>query len=163
MACEPGAPAGIAPYTTTVRPEWGDYNGHLRDAFHALIFSYATDAWIEHIGLDAETRTRTHRSIYTLECHFNFLREVKVGETVSVATRVLAADGKRVHLYHAMLRCDGAAPSASGELLAASEQLLLHVDTTGPTSALFAEAVMSRVQAMWRSRLVWCRPLTWAG
>ncbi len=30
-------------YHDTVRAEWVDYNGHLRDAFYMLIFSFATD------------------------------------------------------------------------------------------------------------------------
>ena len=40
-------------YRTTVQEDWVDYNGHLRDAFYLLIFSYATDALMERIGLDA--------------------------------------------------------------------------------------------------------------
>lgn len=38
-------------YRTTVQEDWVDYNGHLRDAFYLLIFSYATDALMERIGL----------------------------------------------------------------------------------------------------------------
>ncbi|PKL97622.1 MAG: 4-hydroxybenzoyl-CoA thioesterase, partial [Gammaproteobacteria bacterium HGW-Gammaproteobacteria-9] len=36
-------------YRTTISTEWVDYNGHLRDAFYLLIFSYATDALMEHL------------------------------------------------------------------------------------------------------------------
>ncbi|MBT2341238.1 MULTISPECIES: thioesterase family protein, partial [Pseudomonas] len=33
----------LTTYQTHIRPEWVDYNGHLRDAYYLLIFSYATD------------------------------------------------------------------------------------------------------------------------
>lgn len=38
-------------YRTPVQEDWVDYNGHLRDAFYLLMFSYATDALMERIGL----------------------------------------------------------------------------------------------------------------
>jgi acyl-CoA thioesterase FadM len=45
----------LTTYTTQVHPDWVDYNGHLRDAFYLLIFSYATDALMDTLGLDSET------------------------------------------------------------------------------------------------------------
>ena len=33
--------------STQIHPDWVDYNGHLRDAFYLLIFSYATDALMD--------------------------------------------------------------------------------------------------------------------
>ena len=41
-------------YRTPVQEDWVDYNGHLRDAYYLLIFSYATDALMERIGGVAE-------------------------------------------------------------------------------------------------------------
>ena len=69
-----------ATYQTRVSPAWVDYNGHLRDAFYLLIFSHATDALMDQLGLDEAGRARTGHTLYTLECHLNFLAEVKEGE-----------------------------------------------------------------------------------
>ena len=44
----------LTTYTTQVQPAWVDYNGHLRDAFYLLIFSYATDALMDILGLDSD-------------------------------------------------------------------------------------------------------------
>lgn len=132
----------------TVRAEWCDYNGHLRDAFYALIFSHATDALMDHIGLDAAGRAQSGHSIYTLECHLNFLREVKAGDEVQVSTLLLGADRKRLHIYHSMSLRGELAETVENGPVAASEQMLLHVDTRGPKSAVFAPEVMARVQAM---------------
>ena len=117
-------------YQTSVLAEWVDYNGHLRDAFYLLIFSYATDAFMTRIGVDPQ---RDEHSLFTLECHLNYLHEVKLGAGVQVRTRVLAHDRKRVQVYHT-LHLHGV-----DEVLAASEQMLLHVDLRGPKSALFGE------------------------
>ncbi|BCF99395.1 4-hydroxybenzoyl-CoA thioesterase [Paraburkholderia sp. PGU19] len=134
--------AELPAYHDVVRAEWVDYNGHLRDAFYMLIFSFATDALIEQIGLDDAVRKARGRSIYTLEAHIHYLHEIKEGARVRVEMRVLAHDAKRMHLYLEMFADDGT------EAVAAGEQMLLHVDTSGPRSAVFDSDVEARVRAL---------------
>lgn len=129
-------------YSTPVLEDWVDYNGHLRDAYYLLIFSYATDAFMERIGLDSAGRAASGHSLFTLECHLNYLREVKLGIPVEVHSQVIGHDRKRVHLYHE-LRVQGQA-----ELLAASEQMLLHVDLAGPRSAPFSDSSAQALAAI---------------
>ncbi|MEW9681045.1 thioesterase family protein [Pseudomonas sp. TE50-2] len=119
-------------YRTAVLPDWVDYNGHLRDAYYLLIFSYATDALMERIGLDADARGQSGHSLFTLEAHINYLHEVKLDTEVWVQTQIIGFDRKRLHLYHTLHR-DG-----SDVALAASEQMLLHVNLAGPTSTPFS-------------------------
>ncbi|HZE04173.1 MAG TPA: 3-hydroxyacyl-CoA dehydrogenase NAD-binding domain-containing protein, partial [Solirubrobacteraceae bacterium] len=59
-----------------VEPEWIDYNGHLRDAYYVLIASLAVDALMERIGIDARYREESHCTLYTLEMHIHYLREI---------------------------------------------------------------------------------------
>lgn len=120
-------------YRTQVLEDWVDYNGHLRDAFYLLIFSYATDALMERIGLDAESRGQSGNSLFTLEAHINYLHEVKLGTEVWVQTHIVGFDRKRLHVYHSLHR------AGFGDPLAASEQMLLHVDLAGPKSAPFSQ------------------------
>jgi acyl-CoA thioester hydrolase len=129
-------------YRNTVRAEWVDYNGHLRDAFYMLIFSFATDELIDQIGLPDAVRRARGRSIYTLEAHINYLHAIKEGAQVSVEMRLLAHDAKRLHLYLEMFADGGAEP------VAASEQMLLHVDTSGPRSVAFDDDVSGHVHAL---------------
>lgn len=129
-------------YRDIVRREWVDYNGHLRDAFYMLLFSYASDALLDAIGLDDVQRTARNRSVYTLEAHINYLREVKEGASVRVAVGVLAHDLKRLHVSFEMFAGDRSDPVAAGE------QMLLHVDTLGPRAAPFDEDVLERVRAL---------------
>ncbi|MEM5329713.1 thioesterase family protein [Paraburkholderia sp. JHI2823] len=129
-------------YHDTVRAEWVDYNGHLRDAFYMLIYSYATDALLDAIGLDAAQRDARGRSMYTLEAHLNYLHEIKEGAQVRVEVRVIEHDAKRARLYLEMYAGERAEP------VSASEQLLLHVDRSGPRAAAFDPDVLTRVAAL---------------
>lgn len=129
-------------YRDTVRMEWVDYNGHLRDASYMLIFSLATDALIERIGLPAAVREARSRSIYTLEAHINYLRETREGAEVRVDMRVLGHDAKRLHLYLEMFADSRPEPAA------ACEQMLAHVDTRVPHSVPFDDDVAGQVHAL---------------
>ncbi|TCP77091.1 acyl-CoA thioester hydrolase [Pseudomonas putida] len=129
-------------YRTPIQKDWVDYNGHLRDAYYLLIFSYATDGLMERIGLDADSRGQSGNSLFTLEAHINYLHEVKLGTEVWVQTQIIGFDRKRLHLYHTLHR------AGFEDALAASEQILLHVDLAGPKSVPFGEISNSRLQSM---------------
>jgi len=137
--------APLSTYRSAVLPEWVDYNGHLRDAYYLLLFSLATDALMDQLGLDEAGRAATGHSLYTLECHLNFVQEVKLGQLVEVRTQILGHDSKRLHLNHSLHLLDEA------PLLAASEQMLLNVATAAARATPFAEPVLSRVEALARA------------
>ncbi|WJS86804.1 carnitine 3-dehydrogenase [Paracoccus sp. TOH] len=100
---------------------WVDYNGHMTEFRYLQVLGDATDAFLIHIGLDADYRAQG-RSAYTVETHIRHLAEVKAGEPLTVETRLLGHDAKRFRLHHAILRADGS-EAATGE------HMLLHVDT----------------------------------
>ncbi|HEX2791050.1 MAG TPA: thioesterase family protein [Steroidobacteraceae bacterium] len=108
-------------YRTAIEASWIDYNGHLRDAYYALILSYATDALMDRLGLDAAYRAATGNTLYTLEMHIHYLREVHHSDQVTVGVQLLAADHKRVHAGF-----DIGCESKAG-LAATAEIMLLHV------------------------------------
>ena len=136
--------APLSTYRSAVLPELVDYNGHLRDAYYLLLFSLATDALMDQLGLDEAGRAATGHSLYTLECHLNFVQEVKLGQQVEVRTQILGHDTKRLHLNHSLHLLGEA------RLLAASEQLLLNVSTALGRAAPFAETVHGKVAALAR-------------
>ena len=69
-------PLPLVCFEGVVLPEWVDYNGHLRDAFYSLLFSYGVDGLMDRIGLDAAGREALSHSLFTLEAHIHYLREV---------------------------------------------------------------------------------------
>ena len=132
----------LTTYQTRVISDWVDYNGHLRDAFYLLIFSYATDALMDRLGLDSDSREASGHSLFTLELHLNYLHEVKLDTEVEVHTQIIGHDSKRLHLYHSLHRV------GDPQELAGNEQMLLHVDLAGPRSAPFTAATLERLQGI---------------
>lgn len=124
-----------------VLKEWTDYNGHLRDANYLLIVSLAGDALLDLLGLDAASRQASGYSMFTLECHLNYLSELKAEDEAEVRWQLLGADQKRLHLYFSLHKQGDPDPAA------VAEQMWLNVDMTGPKSAPFTDAVLHQVEA----------------
>ena len=125
-------------YETVVHPDWVDYNGHLTEARYLHIFAEATDAFLRHVGLDADYLAGGH-SAYTVETHLRHLREAAALEPLEVRTQVLGADEKRLHLFHVMSHV------RTGDTLATAEHLLLHVDTAAGRASPWVEPLAGRV------------------
>jgi len=113
--------AGIPIYRTAIQPEWIDFNGHLRDAYYALIVSLAIDALMDRVGIDADYRARAGGTLYTLESHLHYLREIKGKDTVAVTVRIAGHDHKRIHAAFELGRAGDAAVAATAEVM------LMHV------------------------------------
>lgn len=109
--------SGQAIYRTPIAPEWIDYNGHVRDAYYGLIASYALDAMMDQLGMDAAYREQSNCSLYTVETHTHFLREINATDNVEVRARILGADDVRLHAALELV-CDGKdKPSATCEVM----------------------------------------------
>lgn len=109
----------MAEYRDRVRPEWIDYNGHLSEPYYVLVFGDATTALMDIVGLGPGYRERTGASLYTVEAHVRYLREVGADAELEVTTSVLSVGAKKVRLCHEM--------RVGGELVATEELLCLHV------------------------------------
>ncbi|MBL1099464.1 thioesterase family protein [Streptomyces coffeae] len=130
-------------YQQTVRPEWIDYNGHMSEAFYVLVFGHSTDEMMVETGLDSSYRAKTGYSLYTVESHIRYLREVEEGAELTIRTRVLGVDEKKVRFSHEMHvgEPDGA-PVATTELLA------VHTDQKQGHAAPFPDEVRERLSAL---------------
>lgn len=126
-------------YRGRVRPEWIDYNGHMNVAYYVLAFDHATDALLEHIELGAATREREQGSVFTLELHVNYLRELMEGDPIRITSQLLDWDTKRIHyiqqLYHA----------ESDYLAATCEQILLYMDMRTRRSGEMPTAIQANL------------------
>ena len=134
-------------YATTVPPEWIDYNGHMNVAYYMVAFDRGTDGLLDRLGLGVDYRRTTDRTIYVLEAHLLYERELREGDALAVTTQLLDADAKRLHVFHSMWH------GATGERVATNELLCLHVDlhgseTGGPRAARFAPEEQARIDAL---------------
>ena len=139
----PGAAveAPLRLYQTAVRPEWLDYNGHMSESRYLEAIGNASDALFRYIGIDEAYRAAGH-SFYTVESHLSNLGEVGGGEPLAITTQILDLDEKRLHFFHAMYH------GQDGNLLATGEQMLLHVDMSGPRASPIAPEVYRALQAV---------------
>ncbi|SEE13032.1 carnitine 3-dehydrogenase [Rhizobiales bacterium GAS191] len=128
----------LALHGATARPDWVDYNNHMTEARYCQVFSDTTDAFLIHVGMSEDYR-REAGTFFTVETHTRLLGEVRGLEPVSVTTQVLKADEKRLHLFHEMRH------RRTGELVATSEHMLLHVDAQSRRSAPMREPVAGTV------------------
>lgn len=133
--------APLSTYRTIVKPEWVDYNNHLNDGYYLVILSLGTDAFQDLIGMSDAERRATKTTIYTLEAHINYLREVKQGEEAEIRTQLIGFDQKRLQLYHTMHTA-----RLGGEIAATAEFMLVNIDSAGePKSARFRPEVAAKL------------------
>ncbi|BDM71030.1 4-hydroxybenzoyl-CoA thioesterase [Streptomyces nigrescens] len=130
-------------FRQTVRDDWIDYNGHLSEAYYVLVFGFATDALMDASGLDAAYRERTGCSLYTVEAHVRYLREVARGSELTVRTAVLGVDGRKLRLLHEMFVGEPA-----GDPVATEELFVLHVDRSGGRAAPLPDATRERLAGL---------------
>jgi acyl-CoA thioester hydrolase len=130
-------------YRAALAPDWIDYNGHLRDAYYVVALSSAVDEVMDHLGLDAAYRERTRCTLYTLELHIHYLREIKASDELKVATSVLDFDSKRIHAA-----CDFLCPRIEGPA-ACADLMLMHIHQGAePKSAPFPADVAARLAGL---------------
>ncbi len=113
----------------TITPEMV-HGGHVDVGSFSRLFDLATDAFREAIGCGAAYSAAHLRGLFVIEAHLTYRREVGEAETITVETRVLGCDAKRLHLFHRMLRGDG-------ETAATAELMLLHVDRSAGRGSAF--------------------------
>jgi acyl-CoA thioester hydrolase len=132
----------LAPFEATVRPEWVDYNGHMNVAYYVLAFDRATDVLLDALGLGESYRRAHDGSVFVVESHVTYRRELRAGDAMRIETLVLDHDDKRLHGFARMFR------AADGELAATYEFLGLHVDMAVRRAAPFPAAARERIHGL---------------
>ena len=112
---------------------WTDYNGHMNETHYLEAGSKATDRFMEMVGADA-AYIASGLSYFTVENHVRYLDEVHAGDRLRAETQLLSGAGKKLHLFHSLIRGDGT-------IAATVESLLLHVDLTTRKTCLPGEDV----------------------
>jgi acyl-CoA thioesterase FadM len=107
-------------YQTVVREEWLDYNGHMNDAYYALVCGEASEVLLDALGLGAAYQAATGCTTYTVESHIRYLAEARGGDVLRAVSVLVAADPKRLRVRHSISGPAGA--------VATGEYLYLHVN-----------------------------------
>ncbi len=140
-AALPAAPTADLPITVhrAIPQSWTDYNGHMNETHYLEVGAQATDRFMELIGADADY-IAAGLSFFTVENHLRYLAELHAGDTITVKTQVVAAEGKKMHLFHMIHNADGA-------VVATMETLQLHMDLTARKTVVPAPHVATKLAA----------------
>ncbi|ORE95558.1 thioesterase family protein [Acuticoccus yangtzensis] len=101
---------------------WVDYNGHLNMAYYHVMFDRTVDIAFDLMGLGRDYRAQHHASIFNVETHVVYRREVAAHDKVRVSFHLVGRDAKRLHAFQTMVRME------DDQLAATSESLFVHVD-----------------------------------
>jgi carnitine 3-dehydrogenase len=124
--------------STTVPPDWIDYNGHVHESRYLRLFGDASDALFQFLGVDGRYLA-DHGSYYTVETHLSFLGQTRADDRLEVATQLLGFDEKRIHAFHSLHR------SGREQPVAVAEQMFLHVDARRGRAGPAGADVLTRV------------------
>ena len=129
-------------YRGAVPADWIDYNGHMNIAYYMLVFDRASDALFDRLDVGPAYRRRSNHTLYVLEAHITYERELKEGDTLRVTAQLIDADAKRQHFFFATHHAE------HGYVAATTEMLALHVDLTGPRSVPFPAEQQSEIDRL---------------
>ncbi|MEJ2028594.1 MAG: thioesterase family protein [Maritimibacter sp.] len=121
-----------------VEPGWIDYNGHMNMAYYNMLFDRAADEFYGEIGIGANYAAERGFTTYLAEIHIRYLRELHLGNKVTVKSWILDHDAKRYHGWQEVWHEDG-------WCAASAEVLSLHIDMSGPKVAPMPDDIAARM------------------
>lgn len=151
-----GATEPLRLLETSVPAAWIDYNGHMTEHRYLEVFGKTTDALLCLIGVDPDY-VAAGGSYYTVETHLRHLGQARAGDRLAATCQIIAADDKRIHVFHRIFHADAAEP------IATAEQMLLHVDSRAERAAPASPAVLDRLRPIVEAHAALERPAALSG
>ncbi len=138
-------------YTTTVQPDWIDYNGHMNAGYYAVAFDRALTAFMELFAAQAYLQ-RTGRTFYTAEAHIVYQHELKEAAPIRIETVIVGLDRKRLHTMQTIF--DDARQVQAGT----AENMLLHYDQTVCKVTAMPDDLYAAIDAIAQTDIKKARP-----
>lgn len=135
-------PVPLELHTSTVLPEWIDYNGHMNVAYYVLAFDYATDAFFDYLGLDHDYKAKAEVTTFVADMNVTYVQEVFEGDPMRFTTQLLEFDTKKFRYFHCMYHAE------KGYLAATNELLSLHIDLKTRRVGAMADPILEKLQAV---------------
>jgi acyl-CoA thioester hydrolase len=129
-------------YRDRVKPEWIDANDHMNSMHYRTIADGGMRALFAAGGLSRETLQAGNSSVFQLEMHICYERELRLDDPFEVRSWLIGADAKRLHHFHEIYR------SADGTRAATVELMTVFIDRTTRRSAPFPPEMHRLFQAL---------------
>src|SRR3990172_12919312 len=99
-----------------------DEFGHMNVMWYTHLFSLAFESFADEFGFNEAYFRANMTGSFALETHVRYLAEVRIGNHVTIRSRVLGRSAKRIHFMHFMTIDE------SGALAATQEHVGAHID-----------------------------------
>jgi len=131
-----------------------DLMGHMNVMWYTNLFSEAAWGLFQLVGLTREHFTAHRTGSFALEQHFRYLKEVRLGQHVTLRSRVLGRSAKRWHTIHFMTIDE------FDVLAATAETVSTYVDMTVRRSAPMPPVVTDTIDRLLaeHTKLDWAAP-----
>ncbi|HYS18092.1 MAG TPA: thioesterase family protein [Candidatus Binatia bacterium] len=126
-----------------------DHNDHLTVAYYFARLGDAALALLDALGLGAGYARRRGRVCVTADCYVRYLRELRVGDIMHIASGIVAVERDALVLGHKVFN------SETGDVCTTVEQRVRQVDTRRRAARPFSAA---QRRAAERRRIEWDGP-----
>jgi acyl-CoA thioester hydrolase len=120
------SPEDLAGLPITLRREipesYRDEMGHMNVMWYTHLFSSAFEKFAEGFGFGEAYFRANHTGSFALETHVRYLSEVRIGQHITIFSRLLGRSEKRIHFMHFMTIDE------TGALSAIQEHVGAHID-----------------------------------
>ncbi len=108
--------------------------------YYVVVFDYATDEFLDYIGLTRAYKEAHGVTTFTLEAHVTYQRELRERAPLRFTTQLLGFDAKRIHYTHEMYHAQ------EGLLAATNELISIHVSQETRRGAPMAPEILERLE-----------------
>jgi acyl-CoA thioester hydrolase len=119
-----------------------DEMGHMNVMWYTHLFSEAARGLFQLVGLTREHFTAHRTGSFALAQHFRYLKEVRLGQHVTLRSRALGRSAKRWHTIHFMTIEELDMPAATSEMVST------YMDMTVRRSAAMPAAVTDAIDRL---------------
>lgn len=143
-----------------VMPDWIDEMGHMNVMWYTHLFSRAVFGMFDLFGFTPDYMQTHTAGSFALEMHVRYLAEVRVGQKVTLRTRILGRTAKRLH-YMQFLTIDGPDDATAPKLSATGELVSAHVDLKIRKQTAWPEELLARLDPLIaeHAQLIWAAPV----
>ena len=143
-------------HQATIPESYLDTMGHMNVMWYTHLFGRATCGLFLLAGMDEAYFRSYHAGSFALAQFFNYKREVRAGEHVTLRSRLVARSSRQFHVIHFMTKGDEQTLAATGEFLAA------HIDMHARRMSPFAPHIAENLDRILtdHSQLDWSPPLS---
>jgi acyl-CoA thioester hydrolase len=129
-------------YRGVVYPWHCDHVGHMNVMWYTGKFDEATWNMFAMLGITPTFLRENARGMAAVEQKTNYLRELHPGDIITIRTRLLQLEGKKIRFIHEMLNGE------TGEVAATTELMGLHLDTDIRKSCPFPDDIQANGRKM---------------